>query len=167
VGRFLSVDPIIKSYPELTPYQFASNSPIENIDIDGLESGSAISAGVSSGASRYSNEKKTQGTGLLRFVTSFEPYKAGWIYIKDVGKSAPGNKAAIQRVSEKTTTAATKFSHKLANSATEPVGFFTTLDKRSIKENISGGTNNTLKSPEFYTVSEIPEALKEDTNIPY
>jgi len=37
VGRFLSVDPITKSYPQLTPYQYASNSPIENIDIDGLE----------------------------------------------------------------------------------------------------------------------------------
>jgi RHS repeat-associated protein len=37
LGRFLSVDPITKEYPELTPYQFASNSPIENIDLDGLE----------------------------------------------------------------------------------------------------------------------------------
>ncbi|MCC6691589.1 MAG: hypothetical protein IT235_08665 [Bacteroidia bacterium] len=26
-----------KKYPELTPYQFASNSPIEGIDLDGLE----------------------------------------------------------------------------------------------------------------------------------
>jgi hypothetical protein len=31
------VDPLTKSYPELTPYQFASNSPIANIDLDGLE----------------------------------------------------------------------------------------------------------------------------------
>jgi RHS repeat-associated protein len=37
VGRFLSVDPISKEYPELTPYQFASNSPIDGIDFDGLE----------------------------------------------------------------------------------------------------------------------------------
>jgi hypothetical protein len=37
VGRFLSVDPIAKEYPELTPYQFASNSPIAHIDLDGLE----------------------------------------------------------------------------------------------------------------------------------
>lgn len=37
LGKFLSVDPLTKSYPELTPYQFASNSPIENIDLDGLE----------------------------------------------------------------------------------------------------------------------------------
>ena len=35
--RFLSVDPLTKSYPELTPYQFASNSPIWAIDLDGLE----------------------------------------------------------------------------------------------------------------------------------
>jgi RHS repeat-associated protein len=39
LGRFLSVDPITKLYPELTPYQFASNSPIRYIDIDGLEKG--------------------------------------------------------------------------------------------------------------------------------
>ena len=37
VGRFLSEDPIRKKYPELTPYQFASNSPIEGVDLDGLE----------------------------------------------------------------------------------------------------------------------------------
>ncbi|MBS1735141.1 MAG: M15 family metallopeptidase [Bacteroidetes bacterium] len=37
LGRFLSVDPVTKQYPELTPYQFASNSPISGIDEDGLE----------------------------------------------------------------------------------------------------------------------------------
>lgn len=37
IGRFLSEDPLTKSYPELTPYQFASNSPIQGADFDGLE----------------------------------------------------------------------------------------------------------------------------------
>jgi RHS repeat-associated protein len=37
LGRFLSVDPLTKDYPMLTPYQYASNSPITNIDLDGLE----------------------------------------------------------------------------------------------------------------------------------
>jgi RHS repeat-associated protein len=37
LARFLSVDPLTRSYPMLTPYQFASNSPVENIDLDGLE----------------------------------------------------------------------------------------------------------------------------------
>ncbi len=31
------MDPITKEYPELTPYQFASNRPIDGIDLDGLE----------------------------------------------------------------------------------------------------------------------------------
>ena len=42
VGRFLSVDPITKQYPELTPYQFASNTPIWAIDIDGAEGGTKV-----------------------------------------------------------------------------------------------------------------------------
>jgi RHS repeat-associated protein len=37
LGKFLSVDPLQEEYPELTPYQFASNNPIQNIDLDGLE----------------------------------------------------------------------------------------------------------------------------------
>jgi len=37
VGRFLSVDPLTKEYAALTPYQFASNSPIAGKDRDGLE----------------------------------------------------------------------------------------------------------------------------------
>ena len=37
VGKFLSIDPLTKDYPELTPYQFASNTPIMAIDLDGLE----------------------------------------------------------------------------------------------------------------------------------
>ena len=37
LGKFLSVDPLMPEYPFLTPYQFSSNSPIANIDIDGLE----------------------------------------------------------------------------------------------------------------------------------
>ena len=36
-GRFPSPDPLFKDYPELTTYQFGSNNPILNIDIDGLE----------------------------------------------------------------------------------------------------------------------------------
>ena len=37
LAKFLSVDPLSASYPELTPYQFASNTPIWAIDLDGLE----------------------------------------------------------------------------------------------------------------------------------
>ena len=37
LGKFLSVDPVTDKYLELTPYQFASNRPIDGIDLDGLE----------------------------------------------------------------------------------------------------------------------------------
>ena len=37
LGRFLSVDPLFKSYPWYTPYQFAGNMPIIAIDVDGRE----------------------------------------------------------------------------------------------------------------------------------
>jgi RHS repeat-associated protein len=37
VSRFFAVDPITEEYPELTPYQFASNSPIWMRELEGLE----------------------------------------------------------------------------------------------------------------------------------
>ncbi|MBN8641141.1 MAG: hypothetical protein J0L86_04945 [Flavobacteriales bacterium] len=37
VGRFLSLDPLTKSFPHYSPYQFAGNSPIYHIDLDGRE----------------------------------------------------------------------------------------------------------------------------------
>lgn len=37
LGRFMSVDPIASKYPMLTPYQFASNTPIQASDLDGKE----------------------------------------------------------------------------------------------------------------------------------
>lgn len=39
LGRFLSIDPISKQYPELTPFQFASNRVIDGVDLEGLEFG--------------------------------------------------------------------------------------------------------------------------------
>ncbi len=57
LGRFLSVDPLFKTYPFYTPYQFAGNTPIRAIDLDGLEilippilSSSPVLAGSSSTA---------------------------------------------------------------------------------------------------------------------
>ena len=37
VARFWGVDPLTKDYPMLTPFQFASCSPIWGVDLDGLE----------------------------------------------------------------------------------------------------------------------------------
>lgn len=37
LGKFLSQDPLFKSFPFYTPYQFAGNKPIAAADLDGLE----------------------------------------------------------------------------------------------------------------------------------
>ncbi|MCB0740980.1 MAG: RHS repeat-associated core domain-containing protein [Chitinophagaceae bacterium] len=37
LGRFLSLDPLTAKFPFYTPYQFAGNSPIWAVDLDGLE----------------------------------------------------------------------------------------------------------------------------------
>ena len=42
IGRFPQLDPLTDDYPELTPYQYASNEPIANVDMDGLEKLSAV-----------------------------------------------------------------------------------------------------------------------------
>jgi RHS repeat-associated protein len=60
LARFLSVDPITADYAELTPYQFASNTPIQAIDLDGLEA-----AGVGCGCpmSQLQSSKAMELTG--------------------------------------------------------------------------------------------------------
>jgi RHS repeat-associated protein len=44
LGKFLSVDPLMHSFPFFTPFQFCSNNPLVNIDLDGCEGISATCA---------------------------------------------------------------------------------------------------------------------------
>ena len=37
LGRFLSVDPLSQKFPWYTPYQFAGKTPVQSVDLDGLE----------------------------------------------------------------------------------------------------------------------------------
>jgi hypothetical protein len=57
--RFLSVDPIGRQFPELTPYQFASNMPIAAIDLDGEEAKLIITTEITgyTMANAYSSNK--------------------------------------------------------------------------------------------------------------
>ena len=58
LGKFLSVDPLTKEYAELTPYQFASNTPIQAIDLDGLEA--FFIHGTTSSSKRWSETPQAQ-----------------------------------------------------------------------------------------------------------
>ncbi|MGN6568100.1 MAG: HNH endonuclease, partial [Flavipsychrobacter sp.] len=45
-GRPPTVDPLTKQYPWLSPYQFFSDNPIRNIDIDGMEGAGAVGGSI-------------------------------------------------------------------------------------------------------------------------
>lgn len=50
LGRFLSVDPLFSTkglYPWYSPYHFAGNSPILNVDVEGLEEADAVKLFIS------------------------------------------------------------------------------------------------------------------------
>jgi RHS repeat-associated protein len=68
-GRFLSVDPLTKGYPALTPYQYSSNRPIDGIDIDGLEF-------LSANSSMY-RQKHEKGTVIN---TTYDRYTVQIVY---------------------------------------------------------------------------------------
>ncbi len=54
IGRFVQLDPLTDYYPMMTPYQYAGNDPIANVDLDGLEPLSSVNGAVSgvTGAAR-------------------------------------------------------------------------------------------------------------------
>jgi RHS repeat-associated protein len=58
LGKFLSVDPLTKDYPWYTPYQFAGNTPIQAIDLDGLEEWKVNNGGTVIGP--YANQEAAQ-----------------------------------------------------------------------------------------------------------
>jgi RHS repeat-associated protein len=66
VARLFSVDPLDKKYPMLTPYQFASNDPIESVDLLGEQ------------RADYRLVKNKDGTTTLTFLGfSMFTYKQG------------------------------------------------------------------------------------------
>ena len=52
LGKFLSMDPLLDEYPMLTPYQFASNTPIQAIDIDGKEGETYLETTIENGVEK-------------------------------------------------------------------------------------------------------------------
>ncbi len=68
IARFLSVDPLAPDYPELTTYQFASNTPIWATDLDGLE------ARVYTETDGFGHTFITLGTGENLVVYSYGRY---------------------------------------------------------------------------------------------
>ncbi len=120
LGRFLSVDPLTKCYPELTPYQFASNTPIQAIDLDGLEawisntSGSVLYGPYSNSFVDANNLTPTVELNAI-YVTSMSAEMANQGF--GVPPYTPGT-----RVIETETPATMQLTRVYTNNVTEPAG---------------------------------------------
>jgi RHS repeat-associated protein len=60
LGRWLSIDPLANKFPFYSPYQFAGNSPIRNVDLEGAEDL----------PNEIYNKAKTLGINLIKKVTA-------------------------------------------------------------------------------------------------
>lgn len=78
VGRLISIDPYTFKYPWYTPYQFAGNSPIRNVDQLGLQPASAVEKWHMGPDNAYTYK----GTGItIHRVEGF------WVYEKQSNTS--------------------------------------------------------------------------------
>jgi RHS repeat-associated protein len=84
VGKFLSVDPITAKYPELTPFQFASNRPIDGIDEDGLEFSSSTSANFGNNNSHISRDNTAatpHSASATQYANGIEAARQNYLYL--------------------------------------------------------------------------------------
>jgi len=62
--RFVSVDPLADKYPMLTPYNYASNSPVGELDVDGMQNPQQDTKPNDTGAANHAtgDYKSAEGT---------------------------------------------------------------------------------------------------------
>lgn len=113
LGRFLSVDPLSKSYSFYTPYQFAGNTPIAAIDLDGEEPKIIVTNQVTGytlihvyGAGNVRQMmvetykaiiQYTDANGKISEMGTFNVTRDGWY---DMGTDANGNSTLCNRSSD-------------------------------------------------------------------
>jgi uncharacterized protein RhaS with RHS repeats len=80
IGRFFRIDPITDKFYDLTPYQYASNDPILNIDLDGLEGRSAndiqnpyVRASLRENVQRHVESFNKNASGAFKGTVSVGP----------------------------------------------------------------------------------------------
>ncbi len=83
LGKFLSVDPLTKSYPWYTPFQFAGNKPIWAVDLDGLEE-------------LFVTKRYANGKFVEEIITGFEPGDKPYRKITTTAEIYLGEKTAKQ-----------------------------------------------------------------------
>ncbi|MCG8332203.1 MAG: RHS repeat-associated core domain-containing protein [Chitinophagales bacterium] len=85
IGRFIGVDPIADDFPHLSVYNYASNDPIKNIDLHGLQ-------GVPNYMVEHVKERIENAVqGTVDNISSAVQGAGNYIYDKIVGNDAIGN----------------------------------------------------------------------------
>lgn len=117
LGKFLSVDPLVSKFPSWSPFAFAFNSPILNIDLDGLE-------GVSASHRKYFNNG---GIPLLRKIMSedvgFSPLGIAFALGQSAWESGYGNEVDINKKVKANNYWGMKFDGKIVNYSSFDNGF--------------------------------------------
>jgi RHS repeat-associated protein len=113
--RFKSIDPLSRSYPHLMPYQFAENSPILFIDLDGLEKALPWYLGENKNGGKpvltiglgkiptaeplvHGNEPALSDQAIMKFVSNIAV--SAWNQVAYTWNDAMGGKTGSQMVQE-------------------------------------------------------------------
>ncbi|MFT3945715.1 MAG: RHS repeat-associated core domain-containing protein [Agriterribacter sp.] len=127
-GRFWSVDPLTSQYPFLTPYQYASNRPIDGIDLDGMELLKTIPQfEKSGGAFDYVTEIDNAVIRLINLpMTTWNSAVANYQSAKR-GTWKQDIKAEAKQMGEGMKATAKQFYHAPITTLTSPeaIGFYT------------------------------------------
>ena len=99
IGRFFNVDPLTKKYPELTPYQFASNTPIQAIDLDGLEA--FFIHGTTSSSTRWTGTPEAKkAVKVLLELTNNKTFNTGFSWKAPITNSENTRAASAKKLAE-------------------------------------------------------------------
>jgi RHS repeat-associated protein len=171
LGRFISVDPLTRKYPELTPYQFASNGPISGIDLDGLETADPKQKDNNAHVSVFKAFEVSQTMGLKTALITFGQFTQ---FLDDLNSSnlkrTPDQKAAYEASAKsnaenlfagillgygvgKLIGVASSLNTEMSTVSTEPGGFFGDYETTNTS---TTNTPNFVVDPKG-TVAPIPD----------
>ncbi|WP_153799838.1 DUF6443 domain-containing protein [Foetidibacter luteolus] len=174
VPVFATVDPLTSKYPGLTPYQFASNRPIDGVDLDGLEWRPAMKEDKD-GKWVIDNESTVKmhtdpNNGIVIPVVIDVVLTKGWLtrlYVSSIGlgalndnraKTPEGRAAQDERSKEQLAEAAIlagsgEILGRVFKAGKELYGKFfgSKINGKWIAENIKGWSKETIEYQEYVT----------------
>ncbi|MEO6549320.1 MAG: LamG-like jellyroll fold domain-containing protein [Ferruginibacter sp.] len=151
LGRFLSADPLTKSYPWYTPYSFAGNKPIKYIDLDGGEEKTHWYDydinDLMNWISKPSNPVANDGfvhKGASSFNRNFNPVYYGVVMTTGYDASSSDN-PRMSRIDAANTLLTMAILHKSFGIATKPSASVA-LEQQMIKNKAAMGSEGAAKA---------------------